>query len=97
MFAGVVNRKSIDRQLCCIRTRRSVDNLWLQARRELAPIPPKYPRRPKTLTRRDLAELLIANNADVNARDNKSETPLHVVRWRDREGVAELPRQRGAR
>jgi ankyrin repeat protein len=40
-------------------------------------------------------ELPPANKADVNAADNKGETPLHVVAIGDRENVRELLRQHG--
>jgi ankyrin repeat protein len=40
-------------------------------------------------------ELLLANKADVNAKDNKGNTPLHIAKAQRQDAVAELLRQYG--
>jgi ankyrin repeat protein len=45
--------------------------------------------------RKDLAEWLLANNANVNEKDNLGRTPLYYAAFYDRKDVAELLRQRG--
>jgi ankyrin repeat protein len=42
-----------------------------------------------------MAELLLANNADVNAKNNKGETPFRVAVGKDKQDVIELLRQHG--
>ena len=39
---------------------------------------------------KDVAELLLANKADVNAKDNDGETPLHMAAFKGHKDVAEL-------
>ena len=45
--------------------------------------------------RKDVAELLLANKADVNAKANNDDTPLHVAAAQGHKDVAELLRQQG--
>jgi len=47
--------------------------------------------------RKDMAELLIANRADINAKNKYGATPLHVAVLSGRENVEELLRQHGGR
>jgi hypothetical protein len=47
------------------------------------------------LGHKDMAELLLANKADVNAKDNNDDTPLHATAYNGRKDVAELLRQHG--
>jgi ankyrin repeat protein len=42
-----------------------------------------------------VAELLLANKADVNATNNNGETPLHLAALKGNKEVAELLRQHG--
>jgi ankyrin repeat protein len=42
-----------------------------------------------------MVELLLANKADVNAKNNKGETPLRVVANKGKQGVADLLLQHG--
>jgi ankyrin repeat protein len=44
---------------------------------------------------KDVAELLLANKAEVNAKDTDGETPLHMAGAEEHEDVAELLRQHG--
>jgi ankyrin repeat protein len=44
---------------------------------------------------KDMAELLLAHQADVNAKDNVSATPLHDAGVRGRTDMAEWLRQHG--
>jgi ankyrin repeat protein len=46
--------------------------------------------------RREIAELLIAKGADVNAKGDDGSTPLHSAAWYDRKEVAELLIANGA-
>ena len=43
----------------------------------------------------DVAELLLANGADVNAKDNGSTTPLQLAVVNGRQDMVELLRQHG--
>ena len=46
--------------------------------------------------RKDIVELLLANNADVNAKDSYGQTPLHMaLGFSPKEDVADLLRQHG--
>lgn len=45
--------------------------------------------------RRDVAELLLAHHAEVNARTKAGETPLHVALGNNHKDAAELLRQHG--
>jgi ankyrin repeat protein len=42
-----------------------------------------------------VAELLLANKAEVNAKDNRGNTPLHLAAAKGHKDVAELLRQHG--
>jgi len=42
-----------------------------------------------------MAELLLANKADVNAKDNKGYTPLYYAADKGHQDVVELLRQHG--
>ena len=42
-----------------------------------------------------VVELLLTNKADVNAKDNDGETPLHVAVARAHNDVADMLRQHG--
>jgi integrin-linked kinase len=44
---------------------------------------------------KDIAESLLAYKADVNAMNNKGETPLHLAIARGNKDVADLLRQHG--
>jgi ankyrin repeat protein len=44
---------------------------------------------------KDVAKLLLANKADVNAKDNRDATPLHLATSAGYKDVAELLRQHG--
>ena len=44
---------------------------------------------------KDVAELLIANKADVNAKDQNGYTPLYAAVATGHSGMAELRRQHG--
>ena len=44
---------------------------------------------------KDVTELLLANDADVNAMDDKRETPLDVMAFNGHQDVVELLRQHG--
>ena len=44
---------------------------------------------------KDVAELLLANKAEVNAKDNNGETPLHEAVDKGHKDVAGLLRQHG--
>ena len=39
---------------------------------------------------KDVAELLLANKADVNARDNDGDTPLHMAAMKGHKDMVEL-------
>jgi ankyrin repeat protein len=44
---------------------------------------------------KDLAELLLANNAEVNAKNNSDESPLHDALFAGHTDVMKLLRQHG--
>jgi len=46
---------------------------------------------------RDMVELLLANKADINAKDNDNKTPLDYAVKNAHEDVAELLRQHGGK
>jgi ankyrin repeat protein len=43
----------------------------------------------------DMVELLLANKADINAKNNKGETPLRVAADKGKQNLVELLRQHG--
>jgi cytohesin len=45
---------------------------------------------------KDVVELLLANDADVNAKDDDGWTPLRYAAGDGQKGLAELLRQKGA-
>ena len=45
----------------------------------------------------EIAELLIENGADVNAKDEDGDTPLHVAVYRNSVEVKELLKKHGAK
>lgn len=47
------------------------------------------------MERREIAELLLANRTDVNAKNLNGHTPLHKAKQEGYEGVAELLRRHG--
>jgi ankyrin repeat protein len=42
-----------------------------------------------------MVELLLANKADINAKNNKGETPLRVAADKGKQNLVELLRQHG--
>jgi len=47
------------------------------------------------MAHKDVVELLLANKADVNAKDNSGKTPLHIAVSKGHKDVVELLRQHG--
>jgi ankyrin repeat protein len=46
---------------------------------------------------KDMTELLIAKQADVNAKDNDGHTPLWLAKYRGRDEIVDLLRKHGAK